>query len=401
MRTLLPERLLQYSINDGKVIPHYLGERDYPCLVEVIEAYEAHIGLEKRALFAYLSERAPLEGSQGRYKLAVHCLKKALSENSNCSIDSRKVRELLFLQAGESFGSKNTAEIGVNRDAIIQKVALSLGKDAFQIEREMFWDLPGERLVPHLERGISKMELVSMSNLLLVQGLLARSISIEVALIGNAKAIVRHAKLRGLICVVEIGGKSWGSFEGRPILNISGPFSLFKKTTMYGKALAELVPILMWSKQFNLRALCHLRHRNGVLCLSHRDFIKPANEPRRYDSKLEQRFARDVMRKMPDWDLIREPEPLQNGISLIFPDFLLRSRHQPEREWFVEIVGFWTPQYLENKLKALNAMENRNFIICVDESLNCSENSFPKNTKLVFFKNSIDVLDIAKLLSHS
>lgn len=401
MRTLLPERLLQYSINDGKVIPHYLGECEYPFLSEVIEAYEAHIGVERRALFAYLSERAPLDGSQGKYKLVVHCLQKVLSESSNYSLESRRIRELLFLEAGGTFRPENAADNGANRDAIIRKVSLALGKDAFQIEREMFGDLSGERLVPRLERGISKIELVSMSNLLLVQGLLARSISIEVALIGNAKAIVRHAKLRGLICVVEIGGKEWGNFEGRPILNISGPFSLFKKTTMYGRALAELVPFLMWCEQFNLKAQCHLRHRRGVLRLGNRDFLKPAHEPRRYDSKVEQRFARDIMRKMPDWDLIREPEPLQNGASLIFPDFLLRSRHRPEREWFVEIIGFWTPQYLEKKLKALNAMAGRNFIICVDESLNCSETSFPKSAKLVFFRKSIDVSDIINLLSQS
>jgi hypothetical protein len=55
-----------------------------------------------------------------------------------------------------------------------------------------------------------------------------------------------------------------------------------------------------------------------------------------------ERFARDIARRYPDWDLIRESEALRAGATLIFPDFLLRHRVHVDREVLIEIVGFWT-----------------------------------------------------------
>ena len=39
------------------------------------------------------------------------------------------------------------------------------------------------------------------------------------------------------------------------------------------------------------------------------------------------------------WDVIREPEPVKAGTTLLFPDFALQHRIQPERRWLLEIVG--------------------------------------------------------------
>ena len=73
------------------------------------------------------------------------------------------------------------------------------------------------------------------------------------------------------------------------------------------------------------------------------DPIFPAVEPRRYDSRLEERFARDFRRLAPEWDVVREPEPVPVGSTLIFPDFALQHRTDAARRWLLEIVGFWTP----------------------------------------------------------
>jgi len=87
-----------------------------------------------------------------------------------------------------------------------------------------------------------------------------------------------------------------------------------------------------------------------------------------YDSKLEERFARDFRRVAPDWDLIREPEAVQAGDTLIFPDFALRHRGDGRR-WLVEIVGFWTRDYLERKLALLRVAGLRDLVLCIDESV--------------------------------
>jgi predicted nuclease of restriction endonuclease-like RecB superfamily len=122
---------------------------------------------------------------------------------------------------------------------------------------------------------------------------------------------------------------------------------------LYGRALGELVQFLPHCAHFKLRAECVLRDQEAILDVQSGDPIFPAEEPKAYDSKLEERFARDLKRAAPDWDLVREPEPVPAGRTLIFPDFLLRHRLCPQRSFFVEILGFWSADYLARKLALL------------------------------------------------
>src|SRR6185369_15562749 len=47
--------------------------------------------------------------------------------------------------------------------------------------------------------------------------------------------------------------------------------------------------------------------------------------------------------------LVREPRPIDAGDNLLFPDFALEPKEDGQA-WLVELVGFWTPAYLEEKL---------------------------------------------------
>ncbi len=83
-----------------------------------------------------------------------------------------------------------------------------------------------------------------------------------------------------------------------------------------------------------------------------------------------------MARIAPDWDVIREPEAVPAAGKLIFPDFLLRHRLDPARAWLVEIVGFWTPDYLSRKLAGLRAARIPNLILCVDEERRAPKQTF-------------------------
>lgn len=100
----------------------------------------------------------------------------------------------------------------------------------------------------------------------------------------------------------------------------------------------------------------------------------------------------------PDWDVIREPEPVRAGDGLIFPDFLLRHRYDPTRKFLVEIVGFWTREYLEKKLAALRRANLDNLVICVDADRGCSEGDLPLGARIVRFKKTIDPRAVLTLI---
>ena len=255
----------------------------------------------------------------------------------------------------------------------------------------MFSDLPDERLVRAPDEPPGPQELALRVNLALAQSVLRRAAEVDLSVYENARVVVRQARLRGLICTVQ--GES-----GAARLSISGPFSLFRRTLVYGRALAELVPLLARCPRFDLSALAVLRGENVTFQLQSGDPLFASSEARRYDSRLEERFARDMARVAPDWDVIREPDAIAAGGKLIFPDFFLRHRIDPARAWFVEIVGFWTPDYIFKKLASLRAARIPNLILCIDEERQCSESDLPPNTPVLRFRRRIDAVRLLEIM---
>jgi hypothetical protein len=72
-----------------------------------------------------------------------------------------------------------------------------------------------------------------------------------------------------------------------------------------------------------------------------------------FDSAVEEKFARrfGAAAESTGWKLIREPDPLiVSGGRALIPDFMFEKYGM---RVYLEIVGFWTPEYLERKLKKL------------------------------------------------
>jgi predicted nuclease of restriction endonuclease-like RecB superfamily len=250
------------------------------------------------------------------------------------------------------------------------------------LERALFADLPGERIFSGWESPVSPYEVALRVNQLIARSLLFRASRVRIRAQGALRPVVRQAKLRGLICTVEDGDP--------PVLDLSGPYAVFRRTLLYGRALGELLPFLAWCARFELTAVCVFRDQEGELHLQSGDPLFPAVATKLFDSKLEARFARDLTRAAPDWDLLREPEPVRAGGTIIFPDFLLRHRFQPDRQFLVEVVGFWTPAYLQRKLSLLRAAKLDNLILCLDQERGCVDGDLPTEARVVRFRRHID-----------
>ena len=182
------------------------------------------------------------------------------------------------------------------------------------------------------------------------------------------------------------------------MLELSGPFALFRRTLVYGRALGEIVPLLAWCRRLRLRADCILRERRLTLQLGSGDPIFPAAEPRPYDSRLEERFAREFRRAAPDWDLVREPEAVDAGGVLVFPDFALQHRLDASRRWLLEIAGFWTPDHVARKLARYREARLSNLILCIDEERNCTEGDLPAGALVIRFRRRVDPAAVLQLI---
>jgi uncharacterized protein len=125
-----------------------------------------------------------------------------------------------------------------------------------------------------------------------------------------------------------------------------------------------------------------------------------------FDSGVEEKFSTRFKQSANGWKLIREPEPLilSNGKALI-PDFAFEKYGI---RIYLEIVGFWTKEYLEKKIQKIADLtktiptENNavDFFIAVNDAGYASSNSNVKEKlawekitssiskeRLIFYKN--------------
>ena len=377
--------LLSYSVAGTVVVPHFLGEHDHPWLRTLLEEHERFIGQPQRELDARLREPLPFDSPPRKLRLAIQVLTRLRRDRRNtAAVPPRQARALVFVEAARAPAGPLTA---------LSTVAASLGVTAADLQNSLFADLPGERLVGSWAQPMSAAELALRANLALIQGLLFQATEVRIDVEGNTRALVRHAKLHGLICTVaQLPARYRASLE------LSGPFALFRNTRLYGRALGELVPLLGWSPRFRLQANCIFGGRRLTLQLGTGDPIFPATAPRQYDSRVEERFAQEFRRLAPDWDVLREPEPITAENTLIFPDFALQHRSNPARRWLLEIVGFWTPDYVARKLASYRNARLSNLILCIDEGRNCAEADLPAGAVVVRFRRRVDPAAVIRML---
>jgi predicted nuclease of restriction endonuclease-like RecB superfamily len=379
---LLPQADLPLRLVDGGgAFFDFLGPQDEPWLRVLIGELVRFEGRRRRELAERLAAPLPCEAPYFKRRAATRVLLGAWRREQVAAVPPREARARLFTAA---------AATDAPRAQVLAETAAQLGVDGEALLASLFADLPGERFVRAPVPVPTAAEAALRTNLAVVQAALMRASTLELVVEGGVRPIVRLAKLRGLLCTVVEPA------DGAPRLEISGPFSLFRHTRLYGRALAELLPHLAWCARFELRAACALRGRVVDLSIGTGAPIFPAAAPQPFDSGLEERFARDVARLAPDWDVVREPEAVRTGTTLVFPDFLLRHRLHVERRVLVEIAGFWTPEYLEAKLAHLAEARLPPFVLCVDESRACALGELPASLTIVTFRRRVDAAEVMR-----
>jgi hypothetical protein len=111
-----------------------------------------------------------------------------------------------------------------------------------------------------------------------------------------------------------------------------------------------------------------------------------------------------------DWELIREPEPLEAGEHVVIPDFAFDWRPGGDGEVrdtasgdtdcrvFFEVMGFWTPEYVQKKLARLDAVETVEMLVAVDESLGVGEAIEARDHRAIPYSGTVRVKDVRDAL---
>ena len=382
---MLPRALVQVDHVGDRVVPRFLTAADHVWLRRLVVVAEASRGLPVGRLDEALRSSRCASTHGGKWAMAAHVVARLLGrEPVSAAPHPRELRAAVFQAAQQSRDAVDPPD----RARILERVGELHGLGADGVEQRLFADLPAARRVgsgalPDLA------ELALQVNLALVQGLLQYATELTLEVHGGAHPLIRQVRLRRLLCTVE------GLPRGAR-LQLSGAYSLFRRTRLYGNRLASLLPALGRCERWSLRARIQVDGADAVLELDQHDPLLPSAPGPGHDSKVERWFERDWARVAPAWDLVREPAPLPAGDQLIFPDFEVRS---PEGvRWLLEIVGFWTPDYLQRKVQGLEASGVRNLLLCVDQSLACEEGELPAHWRVLRYRRRVDAAAVLQAL---
>jgi predicted nuclease of restriction endonuclease-like RecB superfamily len=234
----------------------------------------------------------------------------------------------------------------------------------------------------------------------MVAALLRCALEVRICVWGNAQPLVRHARLLGLICNIS-RSESTPAGAGSVTLTISGPFSLFKQTQVYASALASLLPRVASCDEFEISAECAPARGQPrrTLIVRSSDPVALGRLSAGSERRVEELFAKAFASRTSDWELIRQPELQGAPGALVVPDFELSHRREPERRWFLEIVGFWTAESLAEKVRRIRAARLERYILCIDEKRCCGKAELPADACTLLYRRRIDPAAILTILA--
>ena len=190
---------------------------------------------------------------------------------------------------------------------------------------------------------------------------------------GGWRGIFRAVKAARLMHVVTRMGRSYQ-------VELTGPAAPYiVRPARYGARLARVIPALARAPAWRLEAdvrrgeesvRFRARGRPRAAATSQAPIGAVARHAG-YDSAWERSLAADFRHRFGaergGWHLSRETTPVAVGDELFLPDFTLR--HADGREALIELVGFWTPEYLEAKARKIAAARLDHLILVVYRGL--------------------------------
>ncbi len=389
---MLPSDLLLVWKRKGAILPRYAkpSSSNDEAANFLIAAYQEHIGEKKKVLKALVAE---LEDKGYEYRF-VRALSLLLDRKStfvcHSKVDPVDLRRKIF-QATEQFGLPTTSD---KRQRIIESVATKMSLSIEDVEGCFYSDLDSE-LVLEKFSAPSASELLGEYNLSLTQTLLFDATELSFTTSGNWQDIFHAIKKFGLIYEVYKDNGLW--------VKIDGPASLFKLTRRYGVGIAKLLPVIVANSEWIVKAKVLWRFTNEICDFKIESqknsalLKKPCLTTLTYDSSIEEAFACQFQALTSGWLLKREPEPVSAGKQVIIPDF---SLEKAGIKIYLEIVGFWTEEYLVRKIEKLKQVDAK-MLLLVNEALACEKlSALEKRPQLdlIYYRDKIPFAPILRYL---
>ncbi|HDD36680.1 MAG TPA: DUF790 family protein, partial [Archaeoglobus veneficus] len=330
---MLPKELLEVRKYRGKIFPKFASDKDYALAEKIIKIFRKGKGRKYGEVMAAIKT---LENARNYRKVRAFsrvverfCVEKACIFDIPSSIEPQKVRMFLF-ERGYVTSKKE-------RQRVVEYAAKFFNTTPDEIEKAMYADRDEELVLVDV-RQMTPDLLIKLYNLSLLQTTIFDCLRLSFWTSSNHKEIFRRIKWLGLM------------YEIHDSIEITGAASILKMTRRYGTSIAKLIPSIIKAKRWWIKAEIVDKERIYFLEIddSLRHLFPDYDEKVEYDSSLEEEFARKIKVIKPEVEIIREPNVVRTGEYAFIPDFLIKKG---KKEVYVEIAGFWTPEYMKRKIE--------------------------------------------------
>jgi hypothetical protein len=248
-----------------------------------------------------------------------------------------------------------------DEEKVKSKLAEELGIAWDEIEQSLYSDVMAFHRLEAFEGYPDGAALLSRYNVAQLQACLYKAETMIVTATDDLKSILRYAKLARLLHEIRSFGHS------RYEIVFSGPASILRNTRIYGVNFAKFLPALLACRGWGLTSILRTPWNKRVrLELSEKDgFASHLPSPAEFDSRLEESFAAKFGPERDGWQLIREGEILHERQKTFVPDFTFR--HKDGTQAHLEIIGFWTPEYLACKRETIRQFGDHSILLAIPE----------------------------------
>jgi len=310
------------------------------------------------------------------------------------AIEPAEIRQKIFLKA-KAFHPVTPAI----REQLIAETAEELGCGAETINAALYADLTdNQRLMAF--QSPTPAELIGSYNLAQAQALLYRSVEMRLTVAPQDTAGYRQlfSAIKRYDLIHTIRGNAATGYQ----VVLSGPVSIFHRSQKYGVRMAVFLPALLACKRWRMRAEIETKRGRAFFELNSEQHKLPQAQSFNWseDVNLTEKFLAAWAKLGSDWQGGECREVIDLGGTAFVPDIELRNSEG--KKFYLELFGFWTPRYLNERLEEFARGNFKNFVLLVSEELRGSREA-PTNlpSNVVSYKTSPDARAVLAAIETS
>lgn len=384
----------------GRAVPDRLTQKTHRHYIDyagkMLSVYRAGVGLQRRQLHRQIENIFAGEPDCPIRRIEAFC--KLLDDESAFQADAAgragKLRLEIFSRAAglHPLVEQPDRLFEHEEKGVKTEIADKLGLPWGQIEQDLYADVLAYQRLERFDGSADPGALLSRYNMAQLQACLYKAQSITVTATDDLKTIIRYAKFARLLHEISRLGPS------KYRIDFSGPATVLRETRRYGVNFARFIPALLACKGWKMTASLKTPWKQPAkLVLSDKDgFTSHLPPPDEFDSALEESFAGKFGAERDGWQLIREGEILYDRQVTFVPDFTFR--HKDGTQVLLEIVGFWTPEYLAQKRKTLQQFAHHKILVAIPEK--CLRKGATPGKNILTYKTALKVAPLMEILER-